>query len=58
MVRMAQLIRPASAGGTGERAGIIVVELLEVRVRVTIDPGADREMVATVLALLTARGAR
>lgn len=53
VVRMAQLIRPAASG---ERAGVIVVELLEVRVRVTIDPGADRETVATILELLAVRG--
>lgn len=56
VVRMAKVIRPA-AGGSGERAGVIV-ELLEARVRVTIDPGADRETVATVLELLTIRRAR
>jgi hypothetical protein len=39
----AQLIRPATGGGSSERAGIIVIELLEAHVRVTIDPGTDRE---------------
>jgi hypothetical protein len=55
---MARLIRPAASDDSGERAGMIVVELLEIRVRVTIDPGADRETVATVLELLAIRGAR
>jgi hypothetical protein len=58
VVRMARLIRPAASDDSGERAGMIVVELLEIRVRVTIDPGADRETVATVLELLAIRGAR
>jgi hypothetical protein len=58
VVRMAQLIRPAASCGSGERGGLIVIELLEARVRITVDPGADRDTVATVLELLATRGAR
>ncbi len=58
VVRMAQLIRPASGSSSGEHAGVIVVELLDSRVRVTVDPGADRETVTAVLELLAVRGTR
>jgi hypothetical protein len=55
VVRMAQLVR--AGGGAADRAGAVVVELIEARMRITIDPGADREIVATVLEAL-AVGAR
>jgi hypothetical protein len=56
VVRMAQLIRQTSS--SSEHTGAIVVELLDSRVRVTIDPGAERETVTAVLDLLAVRGAR
>jgi hypothetical protein len=34
---------------------MIVVELLDTRVRVTVDPGADREAVVTILELLASQ---
>ena len=54
-VRVAQLIRSPAQPHRGEPAGTIVVELLEARVRVTIEPGADREAAKTILCLLTSR---
>jgi hypothetical protein len=51
-VRVAQLVRSPVQRDRVEPAGAIVVELLDARVRVTIDPGADRETVEVVLKLL------
>ena len=51
VVRVAQLVR-SSAPVERERGGSIVVEALDARLRVTIEVGADRETVATVLAVL------
>jgi hypothetical protein len=55
VVRLAQLVRPRSSGGRDGGAGAIVVEALDARVRITIEPGADRETVGTVLGLLALR---
>ena len=52
IVRVAQLVR---AAGDGTRHGAVVVEGLDTRVRITIEPGADRETIATVLALALVR---
>ena len=49
IVRVAQLVRTA---GDGARHGTVIVEGLDTRVRITIEPGADRETIATVLALV------
>jgi transposase len=51
IVRVAQLIR---SGSDGHRRGAIVVEGLEGGVRITIEPGADRETITTVLAIVAA----
>src|SRR5262249_12214989 len=57
-VRVAQVVR-ATAGGTAARgAGAVVVEALDARLRITIDAGAARELVTTVLAVITGRRAR
>ena len=53
VVRVAHLIR--SSADRTQGGGTIVIEQLDTRARVTIEPGADREMVATVLTLVTSR---
>ena len=53
VVRVAHLIRSSADRTRG--GGTIVIEQLDTRARVTIEPGADREMVATVLTLVTSR---
>ena len=52
VVRVAQLVR--SGTGTG-RGGSIVIEVLEARMRITVEPGADRETLAIVLGLVRGR---
>lgn len=53
VVRVAQLVRsPAErVGGHGS----IVVEGLDTRVRITIEPGADRDALALVLKMVSSR---
>lgn len=51
VVRVAQLVR-SSAPPPRERGGSIVVELLDARLRITIELGADRDTVAAVLGAL------
>lgn len=51
IVRVAQVLRSA---GEGRRPGTIVVEGLDTRVRITIEAGADRETITTVLAIVAA----
>jgi len=48
-------VRSTVPHSSGEPAGAIVVELLDARVRITIDPGAGRDMVTSVLELLASR---
>lgn len=55
IVRVAQVIRSA---GEGRKPGTIVVEGLDTRVRITIEAGADRETVTTVLAIVAPRSQR
>lgn len=55
IVRVAQVIR---SGSDGRRRGMIVVEALEAGVRITIEPGADRETITTVLAIVAAPRSR
>jgi len=55
---MAQLVRSPTGRGAPEQRGAVVVELLETRVRITIDPGAERETVAAVLETLAGREGR
>jgi len=57
-VRMVQLVRSPVPHEPGETAGAIVVELLDARVRVTIDSGADLDAAVAVLELLTSRVVR
>ena len=52
-VRMAQLVRSSVPHDRAAPAGAIRVELLDARVRVTIDRGADRDAVTMVLAVLS-----
>ncbi len=55
VVRVAQLVRSAEPA---RREGSIVVEALDARVRITIEPGADRETVIVVLDHLASRDDR
>jgi hypothetical protein len=55
VVRVAQLVRSAEPA---PREGSIVVEVLDARLRVTIEPGADRETVVMVLDRLASRADR
>lgn len=53
VVRVAQLVRsPAERVG---RQGSIIVEGLDTRVRITIEPGADRDALALVLDVVGSR---
>jgi len=56
MVRVAQMIRARAVCEKGEHRGAIVVEARNSRI--TIERGADREMVATVLEVMVTRGSR
>lgn len=51
IVRVAQLVR-ASGPVERERAGSIVVEVLDAGLRITIEAGAERDTVAAVLGVL------
>ncbi len=51
VVRVAQLVR-SSALRQCERGGSIVVEALDARLRITIEVGAERDIVAAVLGVL------
>jgi hypothetical protein len=53
LVRIAQLVRAPAP----ER-GAVIVEAPEVRLRVTVEPGAPRETVAAVLELLLPKAVR
>lgn len=52
ILRVAQVVRSAAA----ER-GAVIVEALDARVRVTVEPGAPADTVAAVLAILVPREA-
>jgi hypothetical protein len=52
IVRVAQLVRSSAA----ER-GAVIVEALDARVRVTVEPGAPADTVAAVLGILVPRAA-
>jgi hypothetical protein len=52
-VRIAQLVRSPVPHDRGAAAGAIIIELLDARVRITVDGGADREAVTAVLAVLS-----
>ena len=55
VVRVAQLVRSPALTRHQAQVGTIVVELLDVRVRVTIDAGAVGEVVARIVELLASR---
>jgi hypothetical protein len=57
VVRVAQLVR-ASLPAERDRGGSIVVEALDARLRITIEPGAERDTVAAVLGVLVPMEAR
>lgn len=52
ILRLAQLVR--SPGDGARSRGSVVVEGLDTRVRITFEPGADRETLATVLEFVCA----
>lgn len=52
-VRIAQVVRSSAPHDRGASAGAITVELLDARVRITVDGSADREAVTAVLAMLS-----
>ena len=54
-VRLAQLVRSPMPRDRGEAAGTIVVELLDGRVLITVEPGADREAVIAILELFASQ---
>ena len=47
-MRIAQLVRSPAPHSSREPAGTIVVELLDARVRITVDTGVDRDTVMAV----------
>ena len=53
-VRLAQVVRQPDPGPTfpGVRGGTVVVELLDARARVRVEPGAERETLELVLDVL------
>ena len=54
VVRVARLIR-SGAPPAREHGGSIVVEVLDARLRITIEAGAERDTVAAVLGVLVPR---
>ncbi len=56
VVRMAQLVR--SPAVTEQGRSPIVIEIIAAHVRITVQAGVDRETLATVVAVVDARGAR
>jgi hypothetical protein len=52
VVRVAQIVRSPGDPTRARERGTVVVEGLDARVRITIEPGADRETVQTVLAFV------
>jgi hypothetical protein len=55
VVRVAHLVRSPAADTRQPRIGSIIIEALDARVRVTVEPGADRETLGMVLAVLGAK---
>jgi len=56
VVRVAQVIRTATSEAARPR-GAIVIEALEARLRITIEPGADHEAVGAIVTALAGRPA-
>jgi hypothetical protein len=58
-VRFAQLVRPSPTTIAEQgKPGAIVVEMMDARVRLSADAGADRETLARVVELVLDRGTR
>jgi hypothetical protein len=55
VLRVAQLVR-SSAPVERERGGSIIVDALDARLRITIEVGAERETVATIVGVLVREG--
>lgn len=55
VVRIAQLVRTSDRSGGH---GAIVVEDLETRVRITIEPGADRDALEVVMKVISSRSSQ
>ena len=55
VVRVAQLVRTPARSTDDRGAGAVVVENFDARLRITIEAGADRELVTTVLELVAGR---
>jgi hypothetical protein len=51
VVRLAQLVRSRTSE-SAPRHSSILIELLDMHVRITVEPGADREALALTVALL------
>jgi len=58
IVRVAQLVRSTAGGSDARGDGAVVVENLDARLRITIEAGADRELVKTVLEVVAGRSDR
>ena len=59
VIRLAQVVRPPEPPVSRlVHGGGVVVELLDARARVTVEPGVERETLALVFELLGVRGAR
>ena len=54
-VRIAQLVRSPAPRSIGQPVGTIVIELLDARVRITVDTGVDRDTLTAVLESLTSQ---
>lgn len=57
-VRIAQLVRSPAPRSSGQSVGTIVIELLDARVRITVETGVDRSTVMAVLESLTSQVTR
>jgi hypothetical protein len=57
VLRVAQLVRAPEPAREPDR-GVVVVEWLEARVRVTVERGADRDALVAVLGLVASRSDR
>jgi hypothetical protein len=52
VVRVAHLVRSPATETRQPRGGAIVIDALDARVRVTVEPGADRDTLGMVLSVL------
>ena len=58
IVRVAQVVRAPADVAAARGAGVVIVEALDARLRITIAAGADRALVTTVLAVVAGWRAR